>query len=129
MNVTFPIRQDFTEFYDQPYDGEHARVIDPSVPELMMSLQNYKKTIGKNDVLFRLDVFSDVVYTFCNDQIKTVEQIQQNIKAEKNEPWEKDYAEFCSNVVSDFYDPEEYPYTLGQYKKMCGEFNWTFDKM
>ncbi len=76
---------DFTEFYDQPYDGEHARFIDLSVPNLMKFLQDYKSAIDKNGILVRLDDFSDVVSQFCHNQVETVEQIQKNIEAEKKE--------------------------------------------
>ena len=108
---------DFTEFYDQPYDAEHARFIDLSVPNLMKFLQDYKSAIDKNGSLVRLNDFSDVVSQFCHNQVETVEQIQKNIEAEKKEEeqkkaWEKDNTKLCSNIVTDFSDPEKYPHNM-----------------
>ena len=94
----------------------------------MKFLQDYKGAIDKNGILVRLDDFSDVVSTFCHNQVETVEQIQRNIEAEKKQEelkkaWEKDIPKLCSNIVTDFSDPEKYPHNTDEYQKLCDAFN------
>jgi hypothetical protein len=116
---------DFTEFYNTPYDGEYARFVDPSAPYLMEFLQDYKNAIDKNGVLVRLDDFSDVVHTFCHNQVETVEQIQKNVELNKVSTNLKDAPdlnfEFCKKYIDPLKDPESYGEALNinNFKDFC----------
>ena len=116
---------DFTEFYHISYAEEHAKFIDPSAPILIKFLQDYKDAIDKNDIFIRLDDFADVVHTFCNNQVTTVELIQKNVELNKVSTNLKDAPdlnfEFCKKYIDSLKDPESYGEALNinNFKDFC----------
>ena len=120
---------DFTEFYNTPYDGEHARFTDISVPNLMKFLQDYKNAIDKNGILVRLDNFSDVVHTFCHNQVEVVEQIRKNVKLNEVSSNLEDKPdlnlEFCKKYIDPLKNPESYSESLdtNDFKDFCNSWD------
>ena len=116
---------DFTEFYNTPYDGKHARFIDVSVPNLMKFLQDYKNAIDKHGTLVRLDDFSDVVHTFCHNQVEAVEQILKNVELNEVSDKLEDKPDFNFELCKKYIDPLKNHYfyseafTTNDFKDYC----------
>lgn len=128
----------FFYLFDYPKQGDldiylrFEERIDRAIQVINNIYENdYEPAEFKKYLLMVFAKIKDVFGEFCNNSKTFVEkvlekdaiQIQKNIEEEQKKIWEKDNPKLCANIVTDFSEPEKYPHTASEYKKLCDAFN------